>query len=87
MNNSEIIHYDDMVDLAPKSNEPTLEKPAFKKHKSGKAGKWAIIILIIVIISAGVLFYLDSTGKVNLFGNLSFQIMHREVKMWSSTAP
>jgi len=65
MNNPEM-RYAGMADLAPESNEPILEKPAFKKNKSNHGSGWIIIVLIIIIIAAVVLFYLDSTGKVNL---------------------
>jgi hypothetical protein len=59
-------HNLDMSGLAPESSEPTLHQPgAIGRRKNN----WIVIVLVAVIIVAAVLFYLDASGKVKLFGN------------------
>jgi hypothetical protein len=55
----------DVAGLAPESAEPVFHQP-LKTAK--KKGNWVVIVLVAVIIIAAVLFYLDASGKVNLFG-------------------
>jgi hypothetical protein len=55
----------DMTGLAPESNEPTFHQPVSTKRPKNNL---FVIILVAVIIVAAVLFYLDASGKVKLFG-------------------
>jgi hypothetical protein len=55
----------DMSNFAPESSEPTLAQPIVNKKKKAN---WPVAILVVIIIAAAVLFYLDASGKVNLFG-------------------
>ncbi|MFH1457075.1 MAG: hypothetical protein ABIF17_03090 [Patescibacteria group bacterium] len=67
MTNTNKVSSEDMANLAPESLEPTLRKPVVKNKKSGNG--WLVFVLIIIIIAVAVLFFLDSTGKINLFGS------------------
>jgi hypothetical protein len=57
----------DVSSFAPESNEPAFQQPAGMPQK--KKGNWLVMALVAVIVVAAILFYLDASGKVKLFGN------------------
>lgn len=73
MTNTNKMSIEDMANLAPESLEPTLRKPAIKNKKDSKSGL-LVLILVGIILLAAILFYLDSSGKINLFGSKNAQI-------------